>query len=99
MPALFNYKRCDGFYGCAQPQDCEGVKACPTGAIAHAFEKDAKIPTVDLSKCNDCGKCKDCCPAGVILYYKTEDEKKKFEKEIEEDNTTPEEIWKQRYGV
>jgi len=99
MPALFNYKRCDGFYGCAQPQDCEGVKVCPTGAIKHAFNKNAKIPTIDLSQCIDCGKCKDCCPAGVIFYYKTEEEKKKIEKVIEEDNITPEDIWKQRYGV
>ena len=99
MPALFNYKRCDGFHGCAQPQDCEGVKVCPTGAIRHAFRKDAKIPTIDLAQCIDCGKCKGCCPAGVIFYYQTEAEKKKIKQFIEEDGITPEEIWEQRYGV
>ena len=53
MVAKINYKECLTCFAC--------VSACPTGAMQQQDK-----PVVDATKCDNCGKCAEICPAKCI---------------------------------
>ncbi|HQF36684.1 MAG TPA: hypothetical protein PLL26_03535 [Candidatus Dojkabacteria bacterium] len=59
MPVLINFKICDN------SPFCDGISACPTGALYFDSQK-GKI-CIDQSKCIECGKC-TCCSVGAIHF-------------------------------
>lgn len=48
---------------CPQNHPCPVVRVCPTGAIS---QKGYMAPTVNDSKCIDCGKCVRYCGYGAF---------------------------------
>ena len=43
---------------CPQNHPCPAIRTCPTGALK---QKGYGAPTVDKSKCTNCGKCSRFC--------------------------------------
>lgn len=52
---------------CPQNHPCPSVKVCPFGALK---QNGFDAPTVDESKCTDCGKCVRFCPMGALKFIK-----------------------------
>ena len=52
---------------CPQNHPCPSVKVCPFGALK---QNGFDAPTVDESKCTDCGKCVRFCPMGALVFDK-----------------------------
>jgi Fe-S-cluster-containing hydrogenase component 2 len=48
---------------CPQNHSCPAVRICPTQALA---QRGYAAPSVDNSKCIDCGRCSRICPYGVF---------------------------------
>ncbi|MBN2046240.1 MAG: 4Fe-4S binding protein [Anaerolineaceae bacterium] len=48
---------------CPQNHPCPSIRVCPTQALT---QKGFAAPSVDDSKCIDCGKCVRYCPMGVF---------------------------------
>ncbi len=48
---------------CPQNHPCPSVRVCPFGALK---QNGYEAPTVDLSKCTNCGKCARYCPMGAL---------------------------------
>lgn len=90
MPVLINFKICDN------SPFCDGIAACPTGALY--FDRKANKLSIDKDKCTECGKCV-CCSAGAIHFAKTEKEAKRIKREIEADTRTEKDLFVNRYGA
>lgn len=49
---------------CPQNHKCPAVNVCPVGALTQeAFQ----APTIDYTKCINCGKCSDFCPKHALI--------------------------------
>ena len=48
---------------CPQNHPCPSVSVCPVGAIT---QQGFAAPTIDPTKCIDCGKCMRHCPMGAF---------------------------------
>lgn len=48
---------------CPQSHRCPAVRACPVEALS---QRGFAAPTVDESKCIDCGNCVRLCPMGAL---------------------------------
>ena len=91
MSALVNFKICDN------APECGGVAVCPTEAMY--FDEGKKTIIVDEEKCINCGLCENECPIGAIMVPKSNDEYILFEKYIEEDPRTIEDLFVDRFGA
>lgn len=91
MAVYVNFKICDN------ASECGGIAVCPTGALTWDEEKESI--KIDNEKCISCGQCEKECPIGAIRVGKTEEECKKIEREIEEDNRTTKDLFVDRYGA
>ncbi len=91
MPVLINFKICDNV------PECNGIQACPTGALYWDDEK--KTLAVDESKCILCGACERACEVGAIRVARTQEEYERIKKEIEEDPRTVADLFVDRYGA
>jgi Fe-S-cluster-containing hydrogenase component 2 len=49
---------------CPQNHPCPSIRVCPVGALT---QDGYSAPTVDESKCIDCGKCVKFCPMGALV--------------------------------
>ncbi len=49
---------------CPQNHPCPSVRICPFGALS---QEGNSAPTVDKSKCTNCGKCVRFCPKGALV--------------------------------
>jgi Fe-S-cluster-containing hydrogenase component 2 len=49
---------------CPQSHPCPAVRVCPVGALS---QNGFDAPTVDLSKCIQCGKCVRACAMGALV--------------------------------
>ena len=90
---IINFKICDN---CAA---CNGIGVCPTGAFH--FNEEKKTLEIDEEKCIKCGLCatsEDSCSVGAIKFAKTEEEKQRILKEIEDDPRTIADLMQDRYG-
>lgn len=90
MTVLINFKICDN------SPFCDGIAACPTGALY--FDQAKKRISIDKTKCIECGKCA-CCSVGAIHYVETEEEAHKIRKEIQDDTRTEKDLFVNRYGA
>lgn len=64
MPKLCSYDQCTSCMAC--------FNACPFGAISVIETSlSAKVPTIDVEKCKNCGMCEKSCPVinKRILFY------------------------------
>jgi ferredoxin len=52
---------------CPQNHPCPAVRVCPVGALT---QMGFSAPSVDESKCTDCGKCVKTCPTGALVIAK-----------------------------
>ena len=91
MKALINFKICDN------APECGGVAVCPTEAMY--FDEEKKTIIVDEEKCINCGLCENECPIGAIMVPKSNDEYILFQKYIEEDPRTIEDLFVDRFGA
>lgn len=91
MPVLINFKICDN------AKECNGISACPPGAIYWDNNKSSII--VDNLKCINCSKCEDSCMVGAIKYARNNEEYEKFKKEIEDDTRKQSDLFVDRYGA
>lgn len=48
---------------CPQNHRCPIIRVCPAGAI---FQNGYGLPTIDKSKCTECGKCLKYCPTRAV---------------------------------
>jgi ferredoxin len=48
---------------CPQNHPCPSINVCPVDAL---LQNGFDAPTVDESKCIDCGKCERSCPKGAL---------------------------------
>lgn len=48
---------------CPQNHPCPVVRICPAGAIR---QNGFAAPTIDMSKCTDCGRCIRSCGYGAF---------------------------------
>jgi ferredoxin len=48
---------------CPQNHPCPSIQVCPVGALQ---QTGFDAPTVDESKCTNCGKCAKFCPKGAL---------------------------------
>ncbi len=48
---------------CPQNHRCPIIRICPSEAIV---QDGYGLPTVDKTKCTECGKCTRYCPTGAI---------------------------------
>ncbi len=48
---------------CPQNHRCPSLRVCPVGALK---QDGNAAPTVDESKCIDCGRCVRYCPMGAL---------------------------------
>jgi Fe-S-cluster-containing hydrogenase component 2 len=48
---------------CPQNHRCPALRACPTGALT---QQGFAAPTIDATKCTECGKCVRVCPMGAL---------------------------------
>jgi len=74
-----------------------GVVVCPTESMY--FDEEKKTIIVDEEKCINCGLCENECPIGAIMVPKSNDEYILFEKYIEEDPRTIEDLFVDRFGA
>lgn len=91
MPVILNLKRCDNVKECGAPSKCS------TGAIFWNEEKNSL--DVNPQKCTNCHLCENCCPTGAISVFDDETEYKSALKLIENDKSTLEELFVDRYGA
>ena len=49
---------------CPQNHPCPSVPVCPVGALS---QKGFQAPSVDKSKCIQCGKCVNFCPMRALV--------------------------------
>lgn len=49
---------------CPQNHICPSIKVCPVGALSQI---GFAAPTVDESKCINCGKCSNFCPKKALV--------------------------------
>lgn len=91
MPVILNLKRCDNVKECGAPTKC------PTGAFFWNEEKNSL--DVNVKKCTNCHLCEKCCPTGAISVFDDEAEYKSALKLIENDKSTLEELFVDRYGA
>jgi ferredoxin len=49
---------------CPQNHPCPSIRVCPTGALQ---QQGYRAPTVDDTRCIDCGKCIRSCPMGAFV--------------------------------
>jgi ferredoxin len=52
---------------CPQNHPCPSIRVCPVGALQ---QNGFDAPTVDESKCTNCGKCTRSCPMGALRLTK-----------------------------
>lgn len=90
MPVLINFKICDN------AKECNGIAACPTGALS--WNKIKKEIKVDNTKCVSCGKC-EVCGVGAIHVARNQEEYDKIKKEIDSDPRKLEDLFIDRYGA
>ena len=90
MAVLINFKICDN------SKDCNGIKACPTGAFD--WDEDNKTLVIHEDLCNNCGKCM-CCDVDAIRVTHSDEEYEKAKKEIEDDPRTINDLFIDRYGA
>jgi NAD-dependent dihydropyrimidine dehydrogenase PreA subunit len=90
MAVLINFKICDN------SKECEGIKACPTGAFA--WDEENKTIVVHEDLCVNCGKC-ECCTVNAIKVTHSDEEYEKAKKEIDEDTRTINDLLVDRYGA
>lgn len=91
MPVILNLKKCDNVKECGAPT------ACPTGAFY--WDEAKKTLAVDISKCTDCGACAECCSSGAVLVIPDEEEYKEAIWMIEQDESTIEDLFVDRFGA
>jgi len=91
MSIVINYKVCNKSSGCP----C--ITACPNDAWY--WDEENKRPTVDNSKCTNCGICTKTCPARVISGALDQAGVEKINQEIEADERTPNQIFMERFNV
>ena len=48
---------------CPQNHKCPSIAVCPVNAL---HQNGNAAPTVDASKCINCGKCAKFCPRGAL---------------------------------
>jgi len=90
MAVLINFKICDNSI------DCNGIRACPTGAFGWDAEK--KTLFIDESLCTNCGLC-ECCNVDAIKVTHSDEEYEKVKKEIDDDPRTINDLFVDRYGA
>ena len=90
MPVIINWKICDN------AKECNGLAACPTGAIS--WNEEEKTLKIDNSKCTSCGSCEPTCPVNAITVVATEEEMKQVQERIDKDPRTVEGLFVNRYG-
>lgn len=49
---------------CPKNHPCPSVRVCPVGALK---QTGFDAPTIDRSKCINCGKCARFCPRGALV--------------------------------
>lgn len=90
MAVLINFKICDN------SKDCNGIRACPTGAFS--WDEENKTIVVNEKLCINCGKCA-CCGADAIHVTNSDEEYEKIKKEIDDDPRTLNDLFVDRYGA
>ncbi|MDE5831234.1 MAG: 4Fe-4S binding protein, partial [Clostridia bacterium] len=90
MAVLVNFKICDN------AKECEGIAACPTGALS--WDEEKETIKIDNDKCISCGLCEKQCPIGAITVARTNEEYDRIQKEIENDPRTTKDLFVDRYG-
>ncbi|KKP65056.1 MAG: 4Fe-4S ferredoxin iron-sulfur binding domain-containing protein [Candidatus Moranbacteria bacterium GW2011_GWF2_34_56] len=91
MAVLINFKICDN------AQECNGIAACPTGALSWSKEKKGII--IDNEKCISCGICEKSCEVSAIHVARDKEEYEKIKKEIESDPRKVSDLFVDRYGA
>ena len=91
MPATLNLKRCDNVKECGAPS------TCTVGAFH--WDESKKSLIIDVEKCTDCGMCENACPSGAILVVPDIDEYNATLRIIEQDESTVEDLFVDRYGA
>ena len=90
MAVLINFKICDN------SKDCNGIRACPTGAFD--WDEENKTIVIHENLCINCGKC-ECCSVDAIKVTYSDEEYEKVKKEIEDDPRTLNDLFIDRYGA
>ena len=90
MAVLINFKICDN------SKDCNGIRACPTGAFG--WDEKEKTIFVDEALCINCGACA-CCSVDAIKVTNSDEEYEKVKKEIDDDPRTLNDLFVDRYGA
>ncbi|MCJ7804262.1 thioredoxin domain-containing protein [Patescibacteria group bacterium] len=91
MSGVINYKICD------LVPECGGIEVCPTGAFF--WNKKAKRPDIDNSKCISCGACVRECPVDAIIVVQTKEELKEVLEKIKNDPRSEKDLWRERLGT
>lgn len=91
MSVLVNFKICDN------AKECSGIAVCPTGALS--WDEKNETIKIDNDKCISCGRCEKECPIGAIMVAKNDEEYKKMQKEMDEDERTTKDLFVDRYGA
>ncbi len=69
MEPMLDRRRCP-----AQPQMCQAIRACPTGAIAYVEDEEEPLGgriEFDLDRCDGCGRRAEACCGSAIQMTTT----------------------------